>query len=345
MSNGVKFEYNWPFFGNQHIVDYLQMSIHNRKLAHFYIFAGLQDLGKATLATYFASSLLCHNFADGRGKLPCDECPSCHQIKVGIHSDVQMLKRKEGKKNIAIDQIRDFIRMMNLGSFAGSYKIGIIKEGETLSIEAANALLKTLEEPKVRVIIILLTSFLDKLPATITSRGQVLLFRPVAARYVYDYLVKHYGALRDNARAISKLSIGRPALAVKLWQDKDFLKEKKYLITSLITIMQADINERWRLVNELFACQPTTAINKGQEGVETAHTILQAWQTIVRDLILLNFNLDDLITHELFVSELKEVKVSFEELLYLHAKTEQGKEYLAANVNPRLVLEEISLTI
>ena len=154
MSDGRKFEFNWPFFGNRHIIDFLQGSILNQQVSHFYIFAGIEDLGKGKLANYFSASLLCNNFWEGKGKLPCGECNNCQQTAKGSHGDVTVQQRLDDKQNISIEQIRGFIRLMNLGAFSNRYKIGIIKNAESLSLEAANALLKTLEEPKQGVIII-----------------------------------------------------------------------------------------------------------------------------------------------------------------------------------------------
>lgn len=341
MSDGRKFEFNWPFFGNRHIIDFLQGNILNRELSHFYIFSGTTDLGKGTLAQHFAASVLCRNFTDGKGVLPCGACPNCQQIQKGIHSDVSQLEVAAGKKNISIEQIRDFIRLMNLGSFAGSYKIGIIKEAESLSLEAANALLKTLEEPKPGVIIILLTSMLEQLPATVISRGQILLFRPAAREHIYDYLVKEHKAPRTLARTLARISSGRPSLAAKFFGDREFFNQRRKLASSLIKIMAAAPSERWRLQEDLLQ-----GWEKGNETKSvTLADILEIWQTLVRDLLLLLFGLEELVANELFSKELKELNLKAENLLKLEQNIAKSRQYLSANVNPRLVLESLSLQI
>jgi len=345
MSSGTKFNFDWPFFGNKHIIDFLQASIHNNKLAHFYIFTGAQDLGKGTLANFFASSLLCRNFSDGKGPLPCGECPSCRHAAKGTHSDVTFLKRPEDKKNISIDQIRDFIKMMNLGSFSGFYKIGIIKEGENLSIEAANALLKTLEEPKPGVVIILHTSMLEWLPGTIASRGQILHFRPVARERIYDYLISQHKVSRDFALDLSSLAKGRPALAAKLFYDKDFFDFHKKTIKYFIQGIQSGLNEKFSLAEELLNSALAGDKETKQGAREIAGDILEIWQTVVRDLILLQFNLEELIINRLAMPELKKINFSLNRLREISEKIKQGREYLAANVSPKLVLENVNLQI
>lgn len=332
MSDGRKFEFNWPWFGNRHIIDFLQGSILSRELSHFYIFSGLPDLGKSALALAFSASLLCRNFADGQGLLPCGSCPSCLEVKKAAHSDLTFLRLAEEKKNISVEQVRNFIRLMSLGSFASGFKIGLVKNAESLSLEAANCLLKTLEEPKPGVVIILLTSHLEQLPATILSRGQILLFRPAAREQVYDYLVNEHKLTRDFARVLSRISSGRPALAAKLANDPGFFAGRKKIILTLIKMMSDNISGRFQAIEEIIKQEPGSA-------VET----LEVWQTITRDLLLMRLNLEELTANELALNELREVNLPIAGLLNLQEKIKEGMKYLAANANPRTVLENISL--
>ena len=157
-----KCEFNWPLVGNDHIVEYLAKSIANNNIGGSYIFTGPDNLGKTTVAKYFANALVCLNKEQGEGILPCGQCSACEQVNKQIHGDVHLIKKEKDKKNISIEQVREFIRVLGMASFLNSYKIGIIKHAESLSLEASNALLKTLEEPKVKVIIILVSSSIFK---------------------------------------------------------------------------------------------------------------------------------------------------------------------------------------
>jgi DNA polymerase-3 subunit delta' len=175
-----KFKINWPLVGNRHITDFLEKAINANKVNGSYIFYGPDDLGKSTFVRYFAKILLCKKET---GNLPCGICPSCISFKVIneadrekedsehiAHGDCHILEKAKDKKNISIEQVREFIRVLCMSSFFGSYKIGIIKQAETLSQEAANALLKTLEEPREKVIVVLLVKNLEFLPKTIVSQ-------------------------------------------------------------------------------------------------------------------------------------------------------------------------------
>ena len=165
-----KITFTWPLVGNFQIIEFLERSIVNDKVAGTYIFNGPDNLGKTTVARYFAQCLLCQNRQSGQGNLPCGQCPSCLQFQVrdqellsGIdqeeiadaHGDFHIIKRAKDKKNITVEQVREFINILSMSSFLGFYKIGLIKHAESLSLEGANALLKTLEETKDLVVIIL----------------------------------------------------------------------------------------------------------------------------------------------------------------------------------------------
>lgn len=357
ISNGVNkadFNLNWPILGNGHIVEFLAKSIAADKVAGSYVFTGPDNLGKTTTANYFAYSLLCQNREKGAGKLPCGECPACrqHQFSRGgkiedgeetsIHGDLHIIRRDKDKKNISIEQVRDFIRTLGLSSFLNSYKIGIIKHAESLSLEAANALLKTLEEPKAKVVIILVTADPEALPQTIISRSQVLRFYPVNVNTIYDYLVKERGGSRSAAKNFSRLSLGRPALAVKFLEDKDFYESYLKRVRAFLAFSREDFNGRFALIEELLSAK-----SGGQETARLAKRIIEIWQGLTRDLILLNYGEGDLVQHEVVIEELngERAKYSLPALLNLVSSLRQAEEYLKANVNPKLVLENVAMSI
>lgn len=352
--NKSGFNLKWPLLGNGHIVEFLAKSIASGKVAGSYIFTGPDNLGKTTMANYFAYSLLCQNRSGGRGDLPCGLCPACKQHRfsrkekiedgeeTSIHGDLHLIKREKDKKNISIDQVRDFIRTLGMSSFLNSYKIGIIKHAETLSLDAANALLKTLEEPKNKVIIILVTSRPEALPQTIISRSQALRFYPVKADIIYDYLVKVRQANRSAAKNFSRLALGRPALAVKFFEDKDFYDIYLKRVNAFLSFSREDINGRFSLIEELLGEKAT-----GPESSRLAKRIIEIWQGLVRDLLLLHFGEGNLIQHEVVIKELERERSRFNltALIGLNDRLRQTEDYLRANVNPKMALENLAMAI
>jgi DNA polymerase-3 subunit delta' len=352
---------SWPLVGNRHIVDFLSRSIANNKVASAYIFFGPQDLGKTTLANFFAKTLLCQNKGkQEKGELlsPCENCASCRAFNKNLansafekedssniaHGDFHFVKREEDKKNISIEQIRTFINDLGLSSFFGSYKVGIIKEAESLSIEAANALLKTLEEPKEKVVIVLVADNLESIPSTIISRCQVLNFYPVKTDIIYDYLVEEKKVSRGMAKNFSRICLGRPALATKFLEDKDFYKDYLEKANIFLSFGGQDINERLEGMGKLIG--PNAY---GQEYSQLALKILEIWQGVARDMLLLDFGQENLIQNHVFFEELSKQKLKFgrgvNEFLKIIKNFEKGKKYIKANVNPRLVLENIAVNI
>lgn len=354
MENGNKF--NWPHLGNRHVKEYLEKSIINGQIAsNTYIFNGPDNLGKTTTAYYFAKSLLCEKNSSKNFSGPCENCSACQKLKVAKrinqeepgniafqHSDFYYIKPDVGKKNISIDQVRGLINSLSMTSFLGKYKIGIIKHADWLSREAANALLKTLEEPRKGVVVILISEDLDRLPATIVSRSQVLEFRPVSTVEIYDYLVKELKANRSQAKNFSRLSLGRPALAAKFLQNDDFYQTYVGKAKVFLGFFRQDINLRFMALNNLLS-----GAAKGPEGVKQAGRILQVWQGVLRDLMLISLNLGNLIQHETQADELNSLKsrISLEKISEYYKILEEAELNLYSNVSPGLTLENVAVRL
>lgn len=330
---------NWPLIGNGHIIEFLAKSLANNKVAGSYIFSGPDNLGKTTAAHFLARSLVCQSAS--QETLPCGKCPACLAAARGVHGDIYLIKKPADKKNISLDQIRDFIRSLSLSSFLNSYKIGIIKGAESLSQGAVNALLKTLEEPKIKVAIILTVIDFEVLPATIVSRSQILRFLPAASAAIYDDLIKNHRAQRSQAKNLSRLAAGRPALALKFLEDKDYLADYKIKVESFVKMLNPDVNERFSAVEDILDRAG------GGEPLNSALSAIEAWQNLVRDLILMELDLADLVQHQAFAEDLSAVKsrLSLKALLNFIKLLKQARLYLGANVNPRLALENVAVSI
>jgi DNA polymerase-3 subunit delta' len=148
----------WPVIGQDKIVSLFKLGLQKKAVAHAYLLAGPHHVGKMTLALGLAQALNCEG-----SEPPCGECPSCQKILQLRHADVQVVDLNSGDTDkalteISIDQIRQMEHQANLPPFEGKYKVFIINEAQQMSGEAANCLLKTLEEPVGRVVLIRITS-------------------------------------------------------------------------------------------------------------------------------------------------------------------------------------------
>jgi DNA polymerase-3 subunit delta' len=326
----------WPLIGNEKAIEFLTKSLLSRRLAQTYIFTGPSNLGKTTIAYCFAKNLM---LLDSNSNL---DLAHMDLDKLNLSGDFHAISREVGKKNISIDQIREFIKILEMSSFANSYKIGVIKEAETLSPEAANALLKLLEEPQEKVVIILITSHLEHILPTIASRSQVINFYPVRTEVIHDKLVKEYGATPSLAKKCSRLALGRPALAVKFFEDQEFYQDYLSKVNVFLNFFNNNLVERLADVNQL--------LSEKKEEASTGRTtsqILEIWEGVVRDLLLLNLEQEDLIQNLEARETLLAVKerASLSRLQKLWPLFKISQEYLAANVGPRNVLENIAINI
>ncbi len=134
---------------------------------------GPAGLGKAGLATLFAQRLLCAE----SGTMPCGHCHSCHLFEAGTHPDYRLVGPEESGKAIKVDAIRKLINDLSLKPQYGGYRVFVIDQADQLNISSANALLKTLEEPAERTLLLLITHRPGRLPPTILSRCQKLSIR------------------------------------------------------------------------------------------------------------------------------------------------------------------------
>ncbi len=321
-------EYNWPSIGNDKAIEFLNRSLLSDKIAQTYVFIGPEELGKSTIALAFARNL--------QGDYD------------GFNSDLYILNPEPGKKGIGIEQVREFIKMLNMSSFLNSYKIGLIKEADLLSEEAKSALLKTLEEPKDKVIIILLVTTEESLPATILSRSQKLYFYPVPAATIYDYLIANYKANRSLAKDLANLALGRPLKAIRYLENPEVYKTYLEAAESFLSLFSLDLNARLKVLDTLF-----TDKTYSKQATSDALDILLMAEGLLRDLLLLALEQKDRLQHLVISGALEkslaglpgETEDKIKGILNRMKFIAQAKEYLEANVNPRLVLEQLIVNL
>ncbi|MFH1838415.1 MAG: DNA polymerase III subunit delta' [Candidatus Kuenenbacteria bacterium] len=322
--------------GHKKIIYFLQKSIDNNKLNHAYLFYGPAHLGKTTISENFLFKILCEK------KSKCGKCIHCQQLKKNIHSDVYFINKEENKKNITIEQIRILQEKLSKHSFLGSYKIIIINQAETLSLEAANCLLKSLEEPNPKTIFILIAENIKSLPKTIISRTQILKFLPVATEEIIDYLKKQFNLKIEQALELAKISTNKPGLAITFFQNQNLLNKHKKQIQEYIDFSQKNLSEKFLFIEKIL---PTK--NGFLENIKILQNILSQWDLIIRDLILIKNYLNTFIVHSFLENEFKKIALKYNEfqLIQISKEIKKSKEYLSINANPKLVFENLALKI
>ena len=287
-------ESNWGVIGHQNIIKYLENCIARNRLVHTYLFYGIRHLGKTTVAIKFADRLLNQ---PGASK-----------------TDLFELKLTEGKKDISIEQIRDWQHWLSLKSFGHGYKVGIVHQVERLNRNSATALLKTIEEPAARTIIILITSAHDSLLPTITSRSQKIHFLPVATKTIQQFVA---GRLADQrqAQTISQFSFGRPGVARKFLDDGEYYAAYLGLHQKVESLWQQSLAERFIFLENFLVGK------SHQSNLTLLKQFLQHFEIIFRQKMLSG-------------------QGSWQ-LLQLADLSAQTRSILHSNIQPRLALENL----
>lgn len=220
------------FIGNPLITKYFADVIESGDIGHAYCFAGVDGLGKKTLALSVASQLL---------KVPVEKLPT--------HPDFFLMTRgeneKDGKMNrdIAVDQARAIRRQLGNKSWLGGWQIMLVEEGERLNESSTNAFLKTLEEPGERTVIFIVTTDESKILPTVLSRCQVWRFSP-AADSIIQAMLQSSGADAATALLATKWAWGRPGRAITLLNDPDSLREMEAESVRFEKIKKLPVHDR-----------------------------------------------------------------------------------------------------
>jgi DNA polymerase-3 subunit delta' len=205
-------------------------NVKKNNIACSYLFLGPSGIGKRLVAINFAKLLNCLNRKEGNA--PCNQCISCKKINNLNHPDVYLIC-PDASAAIKIDNIRQITKRANFRPYEGKYKIFIIDSAETMTEEAANAFLKTLEEPQKSTIFILIASQQERLLTTIVSRCRKIRFNLLKLNEIKDLLMRDYGLSEKKAYFISCLSEGKVSLALR-FKDKEMLSEKNRIIDDFI---------------------------------------------------------------------------------------------------------------
>jgi DNA polymerase-3 subunit delta' len=225
------------------------------RVPHALLIAGGSGLGKALFARRLARALLCTR-PDPAGDA-CGRCDACRLSRAGTHPDLQMVLPEAAGKPIKIDQVRELAARSVLAAQSGGFRVVLIEPAEAMNRAAANALLKTLEEPASRAVLLLVSSHPDRLAPTIRSRCQVIRFGPPAAAVVRDWLAGQVD--RGEIDALLAISGGAPLRALQA-QEEGWLEAARELVGELDALKRRRANplrtvENWsnRSLTLLFA--------------------------------------------------------------------------------------------
>ncbi len=238
--------------GNERNKEILKRLLERKRLGATFIFSGPEGVGKRQFALTLAKSANCAQRDSGSND-SCDECPSCHRIELGTHSDVVTV-RPDGNF-IKVDQARELARELYFRPREGAQRFFIIDEADRLREKAASALLKTLEEPPLTSTILLITSRPSSLLPTVLSRAQRIPFSALSLAEMEAYLIRTFRRPQDESSLLARLTEGRigQATAIDL---AEYKKERRELI-ELLELLAGDDERQCR------PATPSSAVDKG----------------------------------------------------------------------------------
>ncbi len=251
-------------YGNLRVRSYFENIVKRGRLAHAYLFYGPDGVGKRSYAVGFAQAILCPTA--GQKAHVSDECRVCSAVTAGSHPAVYFIRPdSEGSRPlISVAAIRVLRRALTLKAFVGEKRVVIVDGAEYMNREAANAFLKTLEEPYPGIHFFMITASLSMLPETIISRSERVRFTLLSDKDIVSVL-KERGVTEKQAASVVKYSFGRPAWAVRYSEDE-----------KLLSIAEAAMKDARSLVSPYLSMRMKVAAGFPMDAQEAAVS-LQRW--------------------------------------------------------------------
>lgn len=318
--------------GHDRIKEHLQNAIEMHKISHAYILNGQEGIGKKSLARAFAKAVQCE---EGTAKA-CGKCHSCLQAESGNQPDIIWVTH-EKPASISVDDVRLQVNSdILIKPYSSRYKIYIIDEAQKMTVQAQNALLKTIEEPPEYGILVLLTTNADSLLPTILSRCVTLNLKPLSNKEVENYLTSKEKVPDYMARFAASFAQGRLGRAIDIVSSQDFNELKDGVVNLLKNINDMELTDIIEAIKEA---------SSHKNNIEDYIDFMMMWY---RDVLMYKSTNDANLV--IFKEELGAIRSdatnrSYDGLNRILYAMDVAKTRLAANVNFDLAMELMLLTI
>lgn len=318
--------------GHEKVKEHLRNAVKLNKISHAYIINGMQGSGKNMIADIFSKTLQCEKGGD----TPCNVCHSCIQAESGNHPDIIRITH-EKPTSIGVEDVRgQLVGDIQIRPYSGRYKIYIIDDADKMTVQAQNAILKTIEEPPEYGIIMLLTENADALLPTILSRCVRLDLTPVQDSLIKEHLMQKFGIPEYDARFAAAFARGCVGRAEAVINSEVFVGIKENALHMLKYVSDMTVGE---LINSV------KSINDYKGNINDYLDLLAMWY---RDVLLFKSTNDANLL--IFKDELKTIRgqasvSSYEGIQTVLTSIDKAKKRLNANVSFELVMELLFLTM
>ncbi|MGC9348465.1 MAG: DNA polymerase III subunit delta' [Anaerolineae bacterium] len=322
---------SWPIVGHRWAVQQLQHAVEHGEVPQALLITGPDSVGKRTLALTLVAAMLCRSDENR----PCGECLACRKLDSGNHPDFMHVKLEDDSAHLRIDQIRQMERFLALTPKESERKIALASDFERATTSAANALLKTLEEPPRYANLILLATDADLLLPTIVSRSQQINLRPLSSQEVAGALTSQWQVEEQEAQRLARMSGGRIGWAVRAATHPEFYQKMMTASETLVSALGQDLPSRFE-----------TAETLAHASAELQE-ILEYWMTFWRDILLIQMDNAEAVVHQELFQTLSHIakSVSAQVTVEVLNALEQSLEGLMSNANTQLLTENLLLNL
>ena len=322
----------WPIIGHDWAVRQLQMAIMRADVPHALLITGPESGGKTTLAHTLTQALLCTAAPEER---PCGACLACRKVDSGNHPDVMSIGPEEKGRALKIEYIRAVESFLALTPNEGAHKIALVRNFELATPGAANALLKTLEEPPAYAHLILMATNTESLLPTIISRSQQIHLRPLAKSIIEQALIKRWELTPERAERLARIAGGRLGWAVRAATETAYLERMEGAVATLLDLVQQDIPARF---------EAAASLAKNDALLAEA---LEYWLAAWRDVLLIQANNLTAVTYREHQATLQTIaqRVEVSTTVDVLEMLEEAQIALQRNANTQLLTENVVLTL
>jgi DNA polymerase-3 subunit delta' len=325
----------WNLCGHDLAIDFLREHTKPEKMRQAYLITGPDGVGRKSLALAFIKAICCqHPPASGEF---CNQCTACRQIDAMAFSDLTIIEQ-EGNKEIKIDQIREMQKLITLSPFQAPKRFVLIPNFQKATAGAANALLKSLEEPPPRAIIILTADARESLLETIASRCEQVRLGPMTVDDTQMALQDQFKLSEDQARHLAHLTSGRIGASLRYQADPQFMDALNDILIELEDQLEKSYRARLQYVDELMR-------QKNSSPREQAGKLVPVWLGFWRDCLIRAAKADIPLVnveHREWIEKAAS-QMPLEQIQRVLKAHEHALEQLEAYVNARLVLENLLL--
>ena len=312
--------------GQDNAVKFLKGSIGSGKISHAYIFIGPSGVGKKLAAVNFAKAVNC---LDPKDSDACGVCAQCRKIDASNHPDVSIISPQDEDSSFGIDKVRAVIKDIGLKPFEGRKKVYILDGADSMTQEAQNALLKTMEEPPLSAILILIAQNINAVFSTIQSRAKKVKFFPLTEKEIRAILKDNYKLDNGKAEVLSRISSGELGKALK-YNAAGFFERRRRIIDGLTdgTFLDSDFDGLSR-----------SELKLGLDVLLTWYRdILITKAGVAADSAVVNIDRLDLIRHEAKRADLDKLNETINQIILTYS-------FLDDNINPKLAMAVLGINL